>query len=187
MLSFAFFCQKINTFHPIIRTNEMTKSLFLVRHAQAIENTGRQSDIHRILTPQGYREATRLGRKIFEMDIHPDIILASHSERTRTTAELIAEQIKFDIQKINFKEDLYEASTRTLFTLIRSLNDDWNTIMIVGHNPSISYFAEYITHQEIGHVAHAGVVHLSFDLTSWSQIDEGNGNYLDYFHPEMEE
>ena len=165
----------------------MVKSLYLVRHAQAIENTGRQSDINRILTPQGYRDATRLGRNLFESDVHPDVILASHSERTRTTAELIAEQINFDIQKIIFTEDLYEASTRILFALINSLNDDWNTIMIVGHNPSISYFSEYITHQEIGHVSPAGVVHITFEIDSWSQIGEGNGKFVKYFHPEMEE
>jgi phosphohistidine phosphatase len=165
----------------------MVKSLYLVRHAQAIENTGRQSDIHRILTPQGYRDATRLGRKLLESDFQPDVILSSHSERTRSTAELIAEQIKFDLQRIQFTEDLYEASTRTLFTLIKSLNDDWNTIMIIGHNPSISYFSEYITHKEIGNIAPAGVVHINFELDSWSLINEGNGIFEKYIHPEIED
>lgn len=162
----------------------MMKNLFLVRHAQAVENMGRQSDLQRSLTPQGFREATRIGRKVFEMDVFPDVIIASHSERTKSTAELIAEQIKFDSQKIELSEDLYEASARTLFAFIKSLKDEWNNILIVGHNPSISYFSEFITRKEIGNVATSGLVHIAFNCLSWELVDEENCEFKTYIAPE---
>lgn len=163
------------------------KNIFLIRHAQAVENTGRATDLFRNLTPQGFRDATRIGRKIFEMDIQPDMIFSSHSERTRSTAELISEQIKFDSQKIEYTEDLYEASARTLFALIKNLNDEWNNVLIIGHNPSITYFSEYITHQPIGVISPAGMVHIQFDVNQWSLIDEGNGKFIKYEHVENEQ
>jgi phosphohistidine phosphatase len=163
------------------------KNLFLVRHAQAVENTGRATDLYRNLTPLGFRNATKIGRKIFEMDIQPDMIFSSHSERTRSTAELIAEQIKFDAQKIEFTEELYEASARTLFAFIKNFNDEWNHVLIIGHNPSITYFAEYITHQSIGVVSPAGLVYIQFEVDQWNLIDEGNGKFIKYEHIENED
>lgn len=163
------------------------KNLFLVRHAQAVENTGRSTDLYRNLTPQGFRDATKIGRKIFEMDIQPDMIFSSHAERARSTAELIAEQIKFDAQKIEYTEDLYEASARTLFALIKNLNDEWNNILIIGHNPSITYFSEYITHYEIGVVSPAGLVHIRFEVGQWDLISEDNGKFVQYHHLENED
>ncbi len=163
------------------------KDLFLIRHAQAVENTGRTTDIYRNLTPKGFRDATMIGRKIFQMDIQPDMIFSSHAERTRSTAELISEQIKFDAQKIEFTEELYEASARTLFSLIKTFNDEWNNILVIGHNPAITYFSEYITHQAIGIVSTAGLVHIQFEVDSWSLIDEGNGKFMKYEHLENAE
>jgi phosphohistidine phosphatase len=54
---------------------------------------------------------------------------------------------------------------------------------MVAHNPSISYLAEYLSKAEIGDMKTGGIAAIEFNLTSWSQVDEGNGDLVRYTFP----
>lgn len=161
----------------------MSKKLFLVRHTEAVGNTGRETDIHRLLTPRGYRDASRIGGKFLEKYAKPDVIISSHAERATRTAELMAEQMKFDLENIILEEGLYEASARTLLNLVSELNDGWGKVLLVGHNPSFSYFAEYITKQDIGNIAPGGIVEIDFEVNSWKEVSGATGVLRSYEPP----
>ncbi len=165
----------------------MAKKLFLVRHTQAVENTGRQTDVHRALTARGFSDASRIGGKFIEKHQKPDIIISSHAERARRTAELMAEQMKFDHESIIYDEDLYEASARTLLNLINALSDSWSRVILIGHNPSFSYFAEFITKQNIGSIQPGGIVEIDFQVGAWREISEANAQLKSYDVPLKEQ
>ena len=160
------------------------KTLFLLRHARALEKLSGQKDIERELAAVGLQNATRMGIYLKQQQIKFDIIISSPAERAKTTALLIAEQIKYDTSKIHFNEEIYEASARTLLQVVNQLKNEWSKVLIVGHNPSVSYLAEYVTTQEVGNVTTCGLVEINFDTKSWADISEGTGDMISYQHPE---
>lgn len=160
------------------------KTLFLVRHAEATEAGARQKDIDRPLTPTGYQDAPRIGRYLYLQECQPNLIISSDAIRAQTTAMLLAEQLKYERYKIQYTEDIYKASVRSLLALINGQKDVHAQVMFVGHNPVISYLTEYLTKEEIGSIHPCGVVRLSCDAESWLEFSEGNVQLEDYIFPE---
>ncbi len=158
--------------------------LYLLRHARTLEREGNQHDFDRFLSPVGLQNATRMGIYLKQNSIDFDIIVSSPADRARKTAELIAEQIKKDTKTIHFNEEIYEASVRNLLKTVNSLKNMWENVLIVGHNPAISYLAEYLTGEAIGSITTCGLVHLTFKNMSWDMVGEKSGNLVSYLTPD---
>ncbi len=163
----------------------MAKKLYLLRHARASEKLNGETDFDRNLTSVGLQNATRMGINLKNKDIHPDIIISSPAMRAKTTAALLAEQIKYDVKKIHLNEEIYEASARTLLKVINNLKKPWQTVLLVGHNPSLSYVAEYITNEPIGNMSTCGLVEIQFEEDTWEVVSENNGTFNWYEYPEL--
>ncbi len=162
----------------------MFKHLVLMRHAKSDRSVSGQKDFDRDLNTRGNRDAPRMGgRLVQEKNFVPDLVVASPAVRTSNTAKYVCEQLKFPEEKIVFEEEIYEGSVRNLLKVVNSLNDSSNTVLLVGHNPGISYLAEYITKQEIGELPTSGIVSIHFELDSWSLISEGTGKLEWYIYP----
>ena len=76
----------------------MTKTLYLVRHAQASDSVS--PDLIRPLVANGMIDAARMGRHLASKMQGIDLILTSHSERTQMTAQVFCEQLIYLFQKI---------------------------------------------------------------------------------------
>lgn len=163
----------------------MTKYLYLVRHAEAEKPAGGPFDFRRILTAHGMIDSTRMGRFLKNKTQEISLIISSPSERTRMTAYVFAEQIGFDENQIVYNEYLYEGSPRHYLGAINSIAEAHTHAMLVGHNPSITYLAEYLTHEELGNVPTAGIVAIAFENLSWTQISGRTGKILFYDSPEQ--
>lgn len=155
----------------------------MIRHASAADKERDQKDIDRFLTADGVQEATRTGHYFNKEGVQPDIIITSPANRARGTATLIAEQIKYNTDLIHINEELYEASVRTLLQVVNRLKEEWNEVFIIGHNPSISYLAEYITHAEIGSISPSGFVHVKVNSEKWTSISEATESLQVYRDP----
>lgn len=163
----------------------MSKHLYLLRHAQTLEKRQEEMDSDRQLTSIGSQNATRMGRNLKQKQILPDIILSSPAVRAQTTAEQVAEQIAYDPFKIHFNHEIYNASVRTLLEVVNNMKNEWQTVLIIGHNPSISYLAEYITGEAIGNMSTCGLVYIEYNGDDWSHLSEGAGDFKWYEYPDL--
>lgn len=163
----------------------MPRYLYLVRHAQSAEKQVNQNDFGRELTSTGVKHALLVGNYLLQQQIMPDVIMTSTAERARMTASVIADALKTDPEKINLQEDLYEASTRTFFQFITQLEDHLQHVMCVAHNPVVTYLAEYLTGAEVGDMVPAGMAMIKFNIQSWKEVSQGNGELENYITPEM--
>ena len=163
----------------------MPRFLYLLRHSQSADKQMGQRDLERELTPEGVKQSLVMGTWLFRQNIFPDIILSSTAERAKATAGLVADTLKLDLDKIQLQEDLYDASTRTFFQFLMQLEDQFQHILCVAHNPAISYVAEYLTKAEIGDMPPAGLTVIKFNINSWKEVGEGNGELMNYVHPQM--
>ena len=67
------------------------RTLFLLRHAQALSTPAGGQDFDRKLSPKGIEDAQALGRHLKSKGYKPDFILCSSAQRTRQTCENIIE------------------------------------------------------------------------------------------------
>lgn len=157
----------------------MIKKIYLVRHAEAKAYSPGEKDVDRPLTSKGMQEASRLGALLYNSKASLAAIYCSTALRSQQTAELIGDQMRIDSDKLVTHKDLYEASVRIYAELIRSFSESWNEVMIIGHNPVILYFAEYISGQSIeGGLKTCTLVELQFAVDEWMNAPEKGGKIL---------
>ena len=113
-----------------------------------------------------------------------DLILTSHSERTQMTAQVFCEQLGIDNQIVKIVEDLYESSPKHYMDALSKVSEALESVMIVGHNPSISYLAEYLTGEEIGSMPTCAVVGITFDNLNWIEVLKKTGHIIFYDSPD---
>ncbi|MBC7407355.1 MAG: histidine phosphatase family protein [Arcicella sp.] len=160
----------------------MTKTLYLVRHAKASDSVS--PDLIRPLVASGMIDAARMGRHLASKMQGIDLILTSNSERTQMTAQVFCEQLGIDNQRIKVEENLYESSPMHYLTALSEVSDSLNSVMIVGHNPSISHLAEYLTGEEIGSMPTCAVVGMTFHNLTWTEITKKSGKMSFYDSPD---
>lgn len=84
---------------------------------------------------------------------------------------------------IAFKEIIYNAAVRELLSLVNEMENSNKEVAIIGHNPTITYFAEYVTGAGIGNMEPSSIVTISFESVKWNEISQGSGIFVSYFHP----
>lgn len=157
------------------------KNLFLIRHAHTEKFSESNLDIDRKLTSEGMKIASLLGKYLHDEGIVSDVIVCSPAERARMTAELVATQIGYDLNEIQCVDYLYEASVREFVDYLTKLNDKHKAVLVIGHNPTISYTADYLCDKEIGAMSPGSVVHVSFPIDSWGGLNKGGGEFINFY------
>jgi phosphohistidine phosphatase len=160
----------------------MTKTLYLVRHAQASNSVS--PDLIRPLVANGMIDAARMGRHLSSKIKGIDLILTSHAERTQMTAQVFCEQLGLDNLLIKPEAALYESSPKHYLDALSEVSEGLNSVMIVGHNPSISYLAEYLTGEEIGSMPTCAVVGMKIEDLAWAALTKKSGHMILFDSPD---
>lgn len=161
----------------------MLKTLILIRHAKSSWGHPELRDFERPLNNRGLREAPEMGRRLRARDMKPDLILSSPAQRAVHTAELIAESLDYPAQKIHLEQKIYEASTGELVNIIRTVENQHNSLFLIGHNPAITYLSEHITGRLIENMPTCGISCIAFSKQSWNEVDRGAGNLVFFDYP----
>jgi phosphohistidine phosphatase len=151
----------------------MLKTLYLIRHATAEDggNSGIIRDFERELTSKGIMESVRMGAYLKEKVGTIDLLVSSGADRARSTAKIFAERFKMDVDTVEIEEGLYGGGPRSYLALLNKLPESCNSAAIFGHNPDISFFAEYLTRDDTnGSMGKATVICLTLEDTAWANI-----------------
>jgi phosphohistidine phosphatase len=115
-----------------------SRTLILLRHAKSAWPDVPDHD--RPLAPRGQRDAPAIGRWLRDGAPPPDQVLCSSARRTRETWELVREQLGID-PPVSFDERVYGATPGTLLDLVRRTEAARRTLLVIGHNPTMSELA----------------------------------------------
>lgn len=154
----------------------MQRTLYLIRHAKAEDRSFFVQDHDRNLVPEGIMAAARMGAYLRHNDVKADHMISSTANRAKDTAKIFAEQLHFDTDQILLDEHLFDGGPRAYLAAVNALPDTCTSVFLVGHNPDISYFAEYLTHQDIGSMSKGAVTAITFDNISWAEVSARIGN-----------
>ena len=119
----------------------MNQSLILMRHAKSDWPVG-VPDLDRPLSQRGTRNAEAAGRWIAGTLAKPDRIVVSTARRTRETWDLVSSAAGFDPESAEFDPRVYAASWWDLLDLVRETPAQAQSLMLIGHNPSMEDLAE---------------------------------------------
>ena len=156
-----------------------SRNLILLRHAKA-EHPERIEDIQRPLSLVGRRQAGRVGAALAADGLLPDLVLCSSSVRTRQTWEL-ARATLGSAPDVRFVEGIYYADSRDLLKIVQDVSDDVRTLLVVGHEPTVSHVAAGLAGPDSDPTTLArvrvGVPTASWSLltvgTPWSELTSG--------------
>ncbi|WP_205500153.1 SixA phosphatase family protein [Rufibacter psychrotolerans] len=160
------------------------KTLYLLRHAKSSWDYEELSDHDRPLSKRGRSDAPLIGQELAERKIKLDMVISSSAVRAITTATLIAKELDFPLDKIGVQEELYHIATDDLLIFIQALPEEYDHVMLVGHNPTFTEIAnQLIQEKSIVNIPTAGIVGISFDCGYWGEISPNNSKLLFFDFP----
>jgi phosphohistidine phosphatase len=157
--------------------------LTLVRHAKTEPGRPDQEDWDRALEPRGQRDAPEMARRLKQLTPKVERVLSSPAVRAITTATIMTRELGVPAQKVQQDERLYLASPKEMLAVIRELGERARHLMVVGHNPGITEFADRISRErEVDNLPTCAVYSLQFEIAAWSELewDSGVDAELDY-------
>jgi phosphohistidine phosphatase len=147
------------------------KRLTLMRHGDAQWKDPEVADFARPINRRGTAEAEAMARRLAELTLVPDLLIASPARRTQQTAEIVARELTLGPRNIRYEEALYLAAARDILKLVQSIGPRVPHLMIIGHNPGISELAHlFAPGGEIGGLATAAVCTITLDTDNWSDV-----------------
>jgi phosphohistidine phosphatase len=115
------------------------KRVYLLRHAKSSWKDASLHDRDRPLAGRGRRAAKAMARHIREHEIHPDLVVCSPARRARETLE----RVELDLGRgaVRIEPRLYGAGVDELLDVVRGLPDRAESVLLIGHNPTLQDFA----------------------------------------------
>jgi phosphohistidine phosphatase len=149
----------------------MKRTLIVMRHAKTEEQKTGQKDYDRNLTERGRNDAMLMATILKEKGIMPKIIIASSANRTIQTAEIVANTLNYEIDKIQLSQTLYMSDSRRLANTVEAVDADIESCLIIAHNPGISEFAFDLNRASISSsLPTSGLVVYSFLAHTWEDL-----------------
>jgi len=158
--------------------------LTLVRHAKTEPAMSGQDDWDRVLEARGQHDAPEMARRLKEAYGKPDRVLSSPAVRAIATTNIMARVLGIAAAKIVQDERLYLASPKNTLEVINELGNSAQHLMVVGHNPGITEFADKISgERSIDNMPTCATFSLEFDIPAWTELVWATGVNADFDYP----
>jgi phosphohistidine phosphatase len=119
---------------------ESARTLVLMRHGRASQEG---SDFDRDLEPEGRHAAIEAGRWLAGRGIDADAAIVSAARRAFRTWSALRDgagwQVDADVDRA-----LYHADPESALDLVRLIDDDVASLVVVGHNPTVASLAQLL-------------------------------------------
>jgi phosphohistidine phosphatase len=162
--------------------NNEKKTLYLVRHAKALKGFPGIEDIDRPLHETGIIESYHIASGLLHQGEFPNRIVSSPAARAISTALIFQRVLRVPDEKVSVNARLYEADLNDLFEIVSGLDDQDQSVMLFGHNPSFTQYASKMD-ATIAHVATAAVIRFDFEVVKWRHCSYINADKKLFMSP----
>jgi len=115
------------------------RRLLLLRHAKTERDSATGRDRDRALDARGRDDAAEIGAWLAGQPPAPERVLVSAAVRARETWDLLPAALR--AIPVEHRDDLYGAETGDLLDIIRTVDGDPATLLVVAHNPGLHELA----------------------------------------------
>ena len=158
----------------------MGKTLLLLRHGKSDWHEG-EADFDRRLAKRGRQAAALMGEYLDAQDLIPDAIVTSPAARALNTAEIIQEAL--DDVELTEDERIYEASLESLLEVVAELPDDYERVLLIGHNPGFEELSDALSERTDSVLKTCSLAILRAPVNSWKAVGEGSCELEEIVHP----
>jgi phosphohistidine phosphatase len=164
------------------------KYLYIIRHAKAESSSYEIDDHDRKLLNKGIKRANNLNKWLKNKTPNLEALFCSSSLRTLQTMDIISHDLNYSVNKIVDKK-LYGASDEMLINYLSCLDDKFNNVGIIGHQPSlqelafklVSSYAEGYDKVLNSNLSTSNAILILLNIKRWDQISSRVGILADYF------
>lgn len=121
-----------------------------------------------------------MARRFKERELTPNLLYSSPARRAWKTCKVFAEELNVSKSAIKTEKELYHASEEILLGLVRKLSNKRDTVLLFGHNPGLTNFANLLTGEFIINIPTCGMAMIAFRVKDWKDIAPGKGK-LEFF------
>ena len=149
--------------------------LLLLRHGKSDWSVG-VDDFHRPLINRGKRGAERIGLRLLQQALQPDLIISSPAVRAKVTAQMCCMAMGLDARRVDEDRRIYAAGLSEQLKVLRTVPEQTRRLMLVGHNPGMEMLLSWLAQDEIPLpedgklMPTATLARLSFNCP-WSEIE----------------
>lgn len=161
------------------------KTLILIRHAKSSWADPEQSDFDRPLNERGRRDAPVMAQRLLEKNYKIDKVLYSSSERTTETMQIFRKVLGIDIKNCIPLHELYHAPLFQLKETVSQINNHCDTVILIGHNPGITEFANMLTNVRTDNMPTCAIFAVQSDIEDWSEFEKGKKDFLFFDYPKL--
>ena len=91
--------------------------------------------------------------------------------------------MQYPHDKITVEPGIYGADVDNLLTIIKGLSDSAASVLLVGHNPTITETANALSPSSLNEMPTAAVVCLRFACDHWAEVSKVNAEFYFYDYP----
>ena len=148
------------------------KELILLRHAKSSWDND-LDDRNRPLTEKGVNRIINISKASRNFFLDIDIIYSSPAIRALSTAIIASSILEINFSKINIIENLYSFNSQHILNFISSIDNKFNRVLCVGHNPAFTEASNILGNKELIHLPTAGWVKFKFNQSNWKDLKNG--------------
>jgi phosphohistidine phosphatase len=145
------------------------KTLYIIRHAKSSWSHPGLSDFERPLNERGLRDAPFMAALLAQQGVKPDKIVSSPAVRAQTTARFFADALGISADDIQLERSIYDHGEDELHALVQSFDDAWDTVLLFGHNPTLTYFINEFDGYTLQNLSTCGIAHLESQSERWAE------------------
>ena len=148
------------------------KNINFLRHAKSNWDSP-VSNRNRPLSSSGVKAIQQLALHWKDVFSDAKCIISSPANRALHTATILVHTIGYDMNKIKIYEALYTFSSSVIITYIKRLDDVYDHLLLVGHNPAFSEVTQELSSNNVPELSTACWAQLTFEANRWSEIKQG--------------
>ncbi len=148
------------------------KKLILVRHGKSSWKEDLPDD-ERPLKKRAFKDAGLVLNAFSGFCEKPLKIWSSYATRALDTAKIFKERLEVEDNDFTVKDELYTFDSWSLLDIIRSCEDEVDTLMVFGHNPAITGVANQLGDQHFSNIPTTGLCMIQFETENWKKIQDG--------------
>ncbi len=153
------------------------KKLLIIRHAKSSWDYD-VSDKDRPLNNRGINDANLLSKHLINKVKDVDFVFSSPAIRALHTSAIFMRNLDLNFERFLIEKKLYDFSGNDVKNFLKGLNNDYNTVMIFGHNHAFTSISNIFGDQFIENLPTSGFVEIIFDVDSWNSITNGHSKSI---------
>ncbi len=149
------------------------KTLYIIRHAKSSWDYD-VDDNNRPLSQRGIKDAHLVSKHIKDKITLPDAVFSSFANRALHTCMIFLRTLQIPFTKLEITEEMYDFGGEKVMTLLKSIENKYETVMIFGHNHALTTITNLLGDKHINNLPTSGFVQINFGVANWSEIQKGS-------------